>query len=413
MKRVILFEDDGYRGLLPLLYWRTVGELLCGYCSLLKRHAPAGIGEVTDLWVRQELAAVSAQRHRLPVNEPIQPAPSDEILLVNARYLPAEAPHEVRPGTVGLVEGQIALVNLPADQAAELDPRTMMSLRPADAPFKNLAQVEAPGAMIDYPWDLISHNQRLLVKDWSGEAQRLGQIADGAHLIRPESISVGLDACVMPGAVLDATDGPIYLGPRVTVSPSAVVQGPCYIGEQTLIQPGAAIRHACCLGPRCKLGGEIEATIIQGYSNKQHDGFLGHAYLGEWVNLGAGTVNSDLKNTYGPVRVPINGREIDSGQTFAGTFIGDHAKTGIGQRFSTGTVVGFAANVATSTFPPKFIPSFSWMTDRGTEHYDPQRCLAVARKVMSRRNVTMSSPEEELFLKLPALAATVEKPTAS
>ena len=408
MKRVILFEDRGYDRLLPLVYWRSVGELRCGYGALKDRHAAALGAPVTDLWVREELAPVTAERHQARVNTAIEGGGTDQVLLINARYLPDKSWRVPRPGTVGMIGDQLAFACLPAEQAAPLAPQTMMSITPNDAPLKQLARLEADGHMIDYPWDLIAHNEGLLRADWPGSADRQGQVAPGAHLIGPENIFVGPEARIMPGAVLDASEGPIHVGSGVTISPLAVVRGPAYIGEGTLIQPGASLGQACSIGPVCRLGGEIEATIIQGFTNKQHHGFLGHAYLGEWVNLGAGTVNSDLKNTYGSVRVPLNGREIDTGQSFVGAFIADHAKTGIGQTFSTGSVVGFAAQVATSAFPPKFIPSFSWMTDKGTARYDPQRCLAVAKKVMSRRKVVMSPAEEALFLQLPAWCARLE-----
>lgn len=277
-----------------------------------------------------------------------------------------------------------------------------------DTLAKGLDITTAEGHIIDYPWDLVAHNERLLVEERPNKHELRGTVENGAHLIRSERVTTGKGSRIMPGAVLDASEGPIVIEEQVTVSPLAIVQGPCFIGRNCFVHPGASIRHFCSIGPLCKLGGEIEATIFQGFSNKQHDGFLGHAWIGQWVNLGADTVNSDLKNTYGSVRVPINGAEIDSGRTFVGAFLADHAKTGIGQTFSTGSVVGFAASVATSAFPPKFIPSFSWMTDNGIEEYKLERCLAVAQKVMARREVTMTGAERTLFRSLPALCRSIE-----
>ena len=162
------------------------------------------------------------------------------------------------------------------------------------------------------------------------------------------------------------------------------------------------------IGRRCKVGGEVESSIIHGFSNKQHDGFLGHSYVAEWVNLAADTVNSDLKSTYGTVRVPINGVEVESDQMFVGLTIGDHSKTGIGQMFPTGAVVGFGANVATCEFAPKFVPSFTWLTNSARSRYEPDRCLEVAKRVMARRQVTMTGAEEALFRSLPEQAAKIE-----
>ena len=165
------------------------------------------------------------------------------------------------------------------------------------------------------------------------------------------------------------------------------------------------VREGTSLGPVCKIGGEIECSIIHGYSNKQHTGFLGHAYVGEWVNLGAGCTNSDLKNTYGSVRVPINGKEVDSGETFVGMLVGDHS---INTSFATGAVMGTCCNVFLSSYPSKFIPSFSWYTDKGLAKYDAQRGIAVARKVMARRKKDMTPALEKLFVSLPGIARTHE-----
>src|SRR5439155_18383601 len=132
--------------------------------------------------------------------------------------------------------------------------------------------------------------------------------------------------------------GPILIQENATVEPLAYVEGPAVIGERTLVKVGAKIRGGSSIGPVCKVGGEVEASIFQGYANKQHDGFVGHSYVGEWVNLGANTVTSDLKNTYGNVSVPLHGTPIDTGMRFVGTIIGDHSKTGICTALTTGTV---------------------------------------------------------------------------
>ena len=213
----------------------------------------------------------------------------------------------------------------------------------------------------------------------------------------------------MPCVVLDAEQGPIYIGANVRISPHVSVQGPCYIGDDTLIQSGAAIREATAIGPVCKVGGEVEASIIHSYSNKQHDGFLGHSYLGQWINIAADSINSDLKNTYGKVRVPINGVEVDSGEMFVGLTVGDHSKCGINSSFATGSVVGFSANLFMSAHIPKFVPSFAWYTDSCREYYDAQRGLDVARKVMARRKVAMTAAQQNLYLRLLDLAKRHER----
>ena len=185
----------------------------------------------------------------------------------------------------------------------------------------------------------------------------------------------------------------------MTIGPHVTITGPCYIGDRCLIQPGAIIAGSS-IGPVCKIGGEVEASVFQGYSNKQHDGFLGHSYIGQWVNIGADTITSDLKNTYGSVRVPINGRLVDSAEMFVGSIIGDHTKTGINVGLPTGCVIGFASNVFVSRYVPQFVPSFSWLVDDGLQTNDPKRALAVARKVMARRQQQLTKVEEGLFLSI-------------
>jgi UDP-N-acetylglucosamine diphosphorylase/glucosamine-1-phosphate N-acetyltransferase len=152
----------------------------------------------------------------------------------------------------------------------------------------------------------------------------------------------------------------------------------------------------------CKIGGEVDASIFQGYSNKQHDGYVGHAYVGSWCNLGALTTNSDLKNNYSTVRVWTPEGETDTGERFVGVFLGDHAKTAIGTVLNTGTVIGFCANVVSTGFPPKHVPSFSWGGSQGLAPYDLEKAIAVARLVMQRRQVALEPADEVLFRALHA-----------
>jgi UDP-N-acetylglucosamine diphosphorylase/glucosamine-1-phosphate N-acetyltransferase len=168
------------------------------------------------------------------------------------------------------------------------------------------------------------------------------------------------------------------------------------------------IREGTTIGPVCKVGGEIEASIIHGYSNKQHDGFLGHSYLGQWVNFGADTVTSDLKNTYGTIRVSINGTGVETGEQLVGSLIGDHAKTGIGTILPTGCVIGVLANLFTSGSVPKFVPSFSWISECGRESCRLEKVLQTARIVMGRRGVELSDAELYLLEQTALLAREVE-----
>jgi UDP-N-acetylglucosamine diphosphorylase/glucosamine-1-phosphate N-acetyltransferase len=407
---LVIFEDEGYRDLLPLVYWRTTGELRTGYDRLLDYLLAAVPGAGSVLYCRPMLAAVAAERLRLPVNT----EPADErVLFLNSRLLLTGS---LKVGPCPSVQwAGDDLIALNADRALAkrvnsevLLSRTRTRQVLADVPAHEF--ISSP-RLIRYPWNLVHANVGLLSWCWqrSGAGELAGRICEGAHLLNRCAIHVGEGSTIKPGVVLDAEHGPIFIGRRVTVSPNCSIEGPCFIGDDSLIQPGAVLRDGMSIGRRCKVGGELESSVIHGYSNKQHDGFLGHSYLGEWVNLAADTVNSDLKNTYGPIRVPINGVEVDSGEMFVGLTMGDHSKTGIGQMFPTGTVVGFGCNIATCEFSPKFVPSFTWLTGQGSSRYDVNRCLEVARKVMARRQVELTAVQEDLFRRLPLCAREHEQ----
>ncbi|MGB4256887.1 MAG: putative sugar nucleotidyl transferase [Phycisphaerae bacterium] len=412
MATLVIFEDAGYRNLLPLTYWRTTAELRTGYRSLCDYQRAVIPHNRLVLYCRNLLAGVTAERFGVPVNT--RPA-EDRALLVNGRLLLTEPPL-AGPAPAVQWAGEVA-VAIHAD-AALLDRLSPEVLLDPTATHDVLAEVPryefVPSPrLMQYPWDLVHSNPGMLNWCWEQAGrggQMEGRIYEGAHVLNPAGIYVGRGSVIKPGVVLDAEHGPIYIDENVTISPNCSVEGPCYIGDGSLVQPGAVLRDGMSIGRRCKVGGELESSIIHGFSNKQHDGFLGHAYVAEWVNLAADTVNSDLKNTYGHVRVPINGVEVDSGQMFVGLTIGDHSKTGIGQMFPTGAVVGFGCNIATCEFSPKFVPSFTWLTCRGSCPYAVERCLEVATRVMQRRQVQMTHSEIELFLSVPACASENERP---
>jgi len=405
MATIVLFEDAGYVNLLPLVYWRAVFELRLGYDTLLEKARAIWPQAAFGLFVREPLAEVVAERYALPVNA----TPDGPTLFVNGRLLLTQA-FDLPVNTVLESDNTVAAVHLDAERAGRMNPEIFLDPQRLEAELRSLPRRPLCGTgqrLLSWFWDFVHANGDELVRQWQGRVksgQVLGQVYEGAYLLNRDAIYIGPGTRILPCAVLDAEEGPIYIGANVTVSPNCTIQGPCYIGEKTLIQPGAVIREATTIGPVCKVGGEVEASIIHSYSNKQHDGFLGHSYLGEWINIAADCINSDLKNTYGSVRVPINGREVDSGQMFVGMTVGDHTKSGINCSFPTGAVVGFGSNIFTSAYPPKFVPSFAWLTDASRERYDPQRGLSVARKVMARRKVEMSAAQESLYLKIYELA---------
>ncbi|MBI4582021.1 MAG: hypothetical protein HY718_20155 [Planctomycetes bacterium] len=418
MNTLVIYEDDGFHHLLPLTYWRTVCELRTGYGSLYE-HTLQALGggsrfEEVLVWCRPELAGVAAGRFEHPIN---RHASHERALLINARLLMTEPPKDGPTPAVQWHHERPIVIQADADLATQLTPELLLDPSASRRILAHLPTFEflAAPRLVGYPWDLVHANPEMLHLGWRqlGEpADLAGRICEGVHILNRRAVHVGDSSTIKPGVVLDAENGPIYIGRGVTISPNTSIEGPCYIGDGTLIQPGSALRDAISIGRRCKVGGELESSIIHGFSNKQHDGFLGHSYVAEWVNLAADTVNSDLKNTYGNVRVPINGVEVDSGQMFVGLTIGDHSKTGIGQMFPTGAVVGFGCNIATCEFAPKFVPSFTWLTGKGASPYAPDRCLDIARRVMDRRQTAPTPAEEAWFMWLPTYARQFEKTPA-
>ncbi|MGH2570129.1 MAG: putative sugar nucleotidyl transferase [bacterium] len=221
-----------------------------------------------------------------------------------------------------------------------------------------------------------------------------------AHLLEPARIRLGVAVRIDPGVVLDAREGPIVLGDRTRVMANTVIQGPVCSGPDCLFKPLTRAMDGVCLGPVCRVGGELDATIVQGFSNKQHDGFLGHSYVGSWVNLGAATDTSDLKNDYGFVRMTIAGEEVDTGSRHVGSLVGDHSKTAIHTQLNTGTVIGVSANVFGGGFPPKEIPSFTWGSGPEMREYRLDKAVQVASIVTARRDVVFGAHGEALFAAL-------------
>ncbi|RMF83458.1 MAG: hypothetical protein D6744_04620 [Planctomycetota bacterium] len=354
---------------------------------------------------RPELAQVLSERWTLD-----EPDAGEPWCFVNARLL---ATGHVLCPSVGSawVRGDrlLAATLAPADGAhVESDLfRDSEKLLDWIAAFES---VEPPERLrlIRYPWDLVAANGEEIERQLSGAAAQEGELHDGAHLVNPSQVHIEPRAVIKPGAVLDASEGPVLIERGALIEPNAVIQGPAIVGAGSIVRPGAVVRGETTIGPVCKVGGEIEASIFQGFSNKQHDGFLGHSFVGMWVNLGADTITSDLKNTYGTIRVKLNGVGVETGRHFVGSTIGDHAKTGIGTILPTGCVIGVAANIFTQIAVPKFVPSFAWLTGDALEPYRLEKAISIARTVMGRRNQHLSDAERELLAFVAANARRVE-----
>lgn len=255
--------------------------------------------------------------------------------------------------------------------------------------------------VINYLWDAIYFNGDS-INDDARFFENCGDYPEiknnGVYLINESAIKIGKNVKISPGVVIDASNGFIIIDDNVTIMPNAVILGPTYIGKNSTVKIGAKIYSNNSFGEYCKVGGEIESTIIQAYSNKQHDGFLGHSFISEWVNLGANTNNSNLKNTYSEIKVRFKKQEINTGKMFLGLLCGDHTKTAINTAFNTGTVAGIAAIIVADGMLPNYIPSFAWRGTKDCGHYKLEKAIEVAKIVMERRNKILL-PEEEILLK--------------
>jgi len=406
---MVIFEDSGFLNLLPLVYGRAVFDLRCGARTLGQRICAVQGCQSCYVYVREELAAVTAQNHTGIVPKQVEGA--GRTLFINGSCLLFEPIAAAQGNLVAQAGDRIAYIWADNELAGKLRADVFTALGQLQKVLAPYPVVKTDITLISYPWDLVHNNIKALEHDWKllAEPRRQGQIYEGVYLLAQENISIGPGTVIKPAVVLDAEKGPIIIDKNVTIKPHCTLEGPLYIGAGSLIQPGSEISEGVSIGPVCKVGGELESSIIHGYSNKQHDGFLGHSYIGSWVNLAADTVNSDLKNTYGPVRVLLNGREVDTGQMFVGLTMGDHSKTSINTMFSTGSIVGFACGVFTSRYAPRFLPSFSWLTDEGRTDAVVAKVLQVAQKVMARRQVIMSEAEKELFMRIYDRARDIER----
>ncbi len=398
-----MFEDITAVNFQPLTYFRPVYDLRCGIWTLRDRIIFFFPKSPVTLYCRQYLAPYVAE---VNPGAAVNAISSESCLFVNGRSIMTRPLAKL----IGKAKGDVLFMMGSDVVAARLSGDNLAKSRSdlyADAldlsVLTGIPTVEVDAQLVRYPWDLVSANETQIAADFSllnkkGKAVvRKGKVHRSAVLIGKKNIHIGRKSIVGAGAVLDASAGPIFIGNNVKIYPTAVVEGPCFIGDGTAIKIGAKIYGNTSIGPVCKVGGEVVESIFHSHVNKQHDGFVGHSYLSEWVNLGAGTTTSNLKNTYGTVKVRLNGSLVDSGRMFVGLTAGDHVKTGINATLDTGTVLGAGSNIYGTSIPPKDVPPFSWVSADRLEQYDLEKALSVAVKVMSRRHVTASPAYMDLF----------------
>ncbi|MDP6380147.1 MAG: putative sugar nucleotidyl transferase [Phycisphaerae bacterium] len=406
--KLVIFEDGNYGRLFPISIFRPVFELRCGATSLREKILRRFLRTDAAYFIRDELVAVFSGILGGPVND-MDALRGDDVLLVNGCWLagsddnvPASDGEEV-----GFSGDVLVYAFAKAQTIEECQADSIGAL--LDALKGRLPNVQTEATVIEWPWDLVRHNTSQLVVDFDvfGKWGIEGTMSEHAAVWGDkEKVYLAKTATVHPFVCLDTTSGPIYIDEGAAVHPQTRIEGPCYVGRDSMIV-GGKIREGVSIGPVCRVGGEVEESIIHGYSNKYHDGFLGHAYVCEWVNLGADTTNSDLKNDYSSVTVVMPDGPAVTGMTKVGSFIGDHTKTSIGTFFNTGAYVGVCTNVVgVGGIQPKFIPSFVRMIGGRAFKASLDEIIETERTAMGRRDVELTDEDVELFKH--ALAITKE-----
>ena len=385
----------------PVALSRPIWELRCGMTSLGEKLIAKTAAADVACFVPPYMAEVYRAATSRPVNDPAS-LRGDDLLLVHGRV--KAAGFEIAttgPTQISVdADGELLYARIARTDLDRLDASSIESLLASAKAAFGTAGGDVPAW--NYTWDLILENPRQLTVDFAiaGQCGIEGTVEE-PRAIRGSAadVYVAPGALVHPMVVIDAANGPVYIDEGAEIHPFTRIEGPCYVGKKAILL-GAKCREGNSIGPMCRLGGEIEESIIQGYSNKYHDGFLGHAYVGQWVNLGALTTNSDLKNDYSSVSVCLDGHEaIDTGSTKVGALIGDHTKTSIGTLMNTGAYVGAMALIATNgKLLPKFLPSFAWFVEGAvTKGFGKKKVYETAKMAMSRRKCTWTAADEALW----------------
>jgi UDP-N-acetylglucosamine diphosphorylase/glucosamine-1-phosphate N-acetyltransferase len=397
---LILFDDAIARGWEPFALTRPAGELLFGTMTLRER-AERVFGTPCAFHLSADHLRGFEEEGAPPVAT-LDAADRDvDRIFFLSRAVPelgtgldraSDAMADGDAGAPGISEsGPIVIQDRVVGwvaRAGDPAPTPDQLLDPAASDPGNGARL--PGRVLRNVWDLIGGNDEQIAADVEAlhADARQPDLPAGVHCWGDHPVVLEDDVALEPGCALDASAGPIWLARGVTVRAFTRLAGPAYIGRDTQLLGGSI--ESISTGPVCKLRGELSVTVCLGYTNKQHDGHMGHAYLGRWVNLGAETTNSDLKNNYGTIRMWTPAGDTDTGEMKLGCLLGDHVKTGIGLLLNTGTVVGAGSNLYGAAMPPKFVPPFSWGTGEELIEYRLEKFLEVAEVAMGRRGVTLS-----------------------
>jgi UDP-N-acetylglucosamine diphosphorylase/glucosamine-1-phosphate N-acetyltransferase len=399
-RRIAFFEDRAATGFGALALTRPVFELVCGHFSLRERLIRTWNVDEWGVFLRSYLEETYQEQHPEAFVNDLNWLSADTTVLINGRWLPdPQALDEFDTDGIGYCGETAVYITLSGDEALNLFDGSWETLISQTRNMKRA--IPTGGRVFRYPWDLVEANADQIRHDFA--LRRYGNQLPKPHpqvvcLGPADQIQISWSAEVDPFVVIDARKGPVSVEDGAALQPFTRLEGPCHIGRSAQLFR-ANIKGGTTIGPVCRVGGEIETSIMIGYSNKYHDGYLGHSYVGSWCNLGANTVGSDLKLDYSAVRVPLNGISIDSGYKKVGYYIGDFSKTGIGTLFNTGTSVGIMCLVLPSgDYAPRFIPSFCEARGEVLSQGLPfAKWLDVVQATLERRNTQMTAAQERLY----------------
>lgn len=374
----ILF-DASRNSLLPLTYTRPVCDIRIGILTIREKWEKY-LGEKTSTITEDYLSA------KYPTEQ------SEEMMLINGSICPTpkllKAIKGLKVGQVLVCQGNVvAMYKTKAQFLSEKDSTQEI-------------EVEYDFIKINNTWDIFVLNDKALREDFEllTQNRKSAPLSSTNRVVGEQNIFVE-EGAVVEFAILNAKEGPIYIGKDAEVMEGSIVRGPFAMCEHSVLKMASKIYGATTLGPYVKVGGEVSNVVIFGYSNKAHDGFIGNSVIGEWCNIGADTNASNLKNTYEEVRVWSIEKNtfVPTGQTFFGTIMGDHSKCGINTMFNTGTVIGVSSNIYGHGYQRNYIPSFAWGGTTGLKSYDMEKAIEVAEKMYQRRNVVMSQQDKEIL----------------
>ena len=376
----ILFDGSVRNSLLPFTFTRPVADIRVGILTIREKWE-ALLGFTTTTITEDYLT------QKYPMVE------MKENILINASFLPTA-------NLVKIIQG------LQKKQALfyKDEPLAFFSEENQEIDFDSFDIIEYSYddvLRIEYTWDLFKLNAEAIERDFKllTQGRKSEPIPEGVFAINPTKIFIEKGAVIQPSVTLNASGGSVYIGKNTEIMEGCTVRGAFALCDGAILKMGTKIYGGTTIGPQCKVGGEVNNSVVFGFSNKAHDGFLGNSVIGEWCNLGADTNNSNLKNNYAEVRLWNYETEgfTKTGLQFCGLMMGDHSKCGINTMFNTGTVVGVSANIFGSGFPRNFIPSFSWGGSAGFTTYKTQKAFEVAQVVMARRSVDFTETDKKIL----------------